>query len=195
MMACTRLSRMVCPRWVLYQQVAANIALTACLPALTHRLQAGCLSLAGSAEILAFDNVVSAGEQLFSCLGAFPSSGPLTPLPPLAVGKIVSSDTSGRVDHGTILPAWIRALPIRQDTDEMEPCYTLLLDLIVREHPSVSPTDRNTCVSVLNTLSTALAHPGLPKELMEPLRVGLRAYLSRSSPEVQQDWERRLAAL
>lgn len=113
---------------------------------------------------------------------------------PLAVGKIVSRDTSGRVDHVNILPAWVRALPIRQDTDEMEPCYTLLVDLIVREHPAVSPTDRDTCVSVLNTLSTALTHPGLPKGLIEPLRVGLRAYLSRSPPEVQQEWERRVAA-
>lgn len=59
-------------------------------------------------ELLAYENVVS------------------------ALGKIMANDTTGVVDGNTILPVWLAALPIKLDIDEMEHCYSLLLDLIAR---------------------------------------------------------------
>jgi hypothetical protein len=119
-------------------------------------------------QVLAYDNVVS------------------------ALAKIIPRDSSGTLPVNDILPEWLGGLPIRADIEEMEPCYSLLLDIIAREHPSVSPESQLVANMVLNILVTAIQDPKLPFHLREPLEVALRSYLARTSQDVQRIWAARL---
>lgn len=121
-------------------------------------------------QVLAYDNVVS------------------------ALAKILPRDSAGNLPMNEILPEWLGGLPIRYDVEEMEPCYSLLLDMIAREHPAVSPESQLIANMVLNILFTALDDPKLPIHLREPLHVVLRSYLARTQPEVQQIWASRMGA-
>lgn len=50
-----------------------------------------------------------------------------------AIAKIIRNQTEGvQIDVEAILPSWIAALPVELDTEEIEPSYGLLLELIAR---------------------------------------------------------------
>lgn len=122
-------------------------------------------------QLLAYDNVVS------------------------ALAKILPRDSSGGIlPVDDILPEWLGGLPLRADVDEMEPCYSLLLDIIAREHLSVSPDSSLIANTVLNILTTAIQDKKLPPRLQDPLQVAFHSYLARTSQDVQHIWTSRLSS-
>jgi hypothetical protein len=113
---------------------------------------------------------------------------------PSSVAKILKNDSSGSIDLNSIIPTWLSCLPIRVDSEEMEPCYSLLLDLVAREHPLIAASNPQQCSTVLGILKHALTDATLPKELLDPLNIGLNAYLATAPSSIQQEWAARMSA-
>lgn len=91
-----------------------------------------------------------------------------------------------------LLPIWLKGLPIREDIDEMEVTYGLLLDIIARDHPFVAVEHEEVRNQVLEALAAALSNANLPSQLQEPLSAGFKTYLTRCPMETQHEWAARL---
>lgn len=92
-----------------------------------------------------------------------------------------------------LLPVWLNGLPIREDVDEMEVTYGLLLDIIARDHPFVAVEHEEVRNQVLEAFAAALSNANIPPQLLEPLSGGFQTYLLRCPMETQRAWAARLA--
>lgn len=110
------------------------------------------------------------------------------------VSKIIVHSDLLKIPADNLLPIWLKGLPIHMDVEEMTPTYSLLLDLIAREHPFIEPENEEVRDTVLNAFAATLDNPLLPQELRDPLDIAFKRYLSRTSLETQHAWHARLPA-
>ncbi|KAH8921720.1 ARM repeat-containing protein [Atractiella rhizophila] len=96
-----------------------------------------------------------------------------------ALAKLIRQGIVDPSDNKTIA-AWVLALPIEQDSDEMDAVWGLLLELIIREHPTVDPqASPTTGLHIVNSLYLAYHNPALPALYRDSIAQGLRTYITK----------------